>query len=86
MLIKQYREKSGLTQSEAAKRMAIDQSFWCRIENGEVDLPPYHYKRASELFDIPMTKLINARIVTFAKELCDEVNFTKPFRCDIKIA
>jgi transcriptional regulator with XRE-family HTH domain len=84
-MIKQLREKSGLTQSQAAQKLKINHGFWCRIESGKVDLPPNRFKSVAKLLGIPLTKLINLRIVKFASQLRDDVDKTIPVRCEIKI-
>lgn len=84
-MYKDLRVKSGMTQSEAAKKMRLNVGFWCRVESGEVDLPPKHYRKASKLFKVPVVSLINLRIKKFATGLRNQVDKTIKLRCDIKL-
>ncbi len=84
-MMKILRESAGLTQAEAAKQLNINVGFLSRVENGKVQLPARHIKKAAKLFKVPVTKLVNLRIQEFAKDLRDLVDKTMPLRCDIKL-
>lgn len=73
-MLKEIREKSGLTQSQAAKKMKVNVGFWNRIEAGSVDLPTKYFKRASKTLKVPMKKLINLRVDQFTKKLKAKVD------------
>lgn len=84
-MYKSWREKTGLSQTEAAKKLRLNVGFYCRVESGAVDLPPKHYKKASKLFKVPVVSLINLRVKQFATGLRDQVDKTLKLRCDIKL-
>jgi transcriptional regulator with XRE-family HTH domain len=68
-MLKQLREKRKLSQTQTAKLMRMNVGFWNRIESGKIDLPPKRYKRAAQVFKVPVARLIQARLYAFEKSL-----------------
>jgi transcriptional regulator with XRE-family HTH domain len=68
-MLKQLREKRKLSQTQTAKLMRMNVGFWNRIESGKIDLPPKRYKRASEIFKVPVNRLVQMRVKAFEKTL-----------------
>ena len=56
-LIKQYREKAGLTQHDMAKRLKIAVSTYNMIENGKRGISLYNAKRISVLLKVSIDDL-----------------------------
>jgi ribosome-binding protein aMBF1 (putative translation factor) len=56
ILIRETREKSGLTQKEFAHRMGVTQQVISRLENGEVDNPTID--TLSKIADVAGKKLV----------------------------
>lgn len=84
-MIKQLREKTGMSQAEAAKKLKINTGFWCRVESGDVGLPPKHFKKVATMLKVPLTSLINFQIKHLATALRDKVDRKLAVRCDLKI-
>lgn len=73
-MFKDLRVKTGLTQHEAAKKLGLNTSFWCRIEAGDCDLPARHFKKTAKLLRVPVQKLIEVRVTKFRKSLVADVD------------
>ena len=59
--MKQYREKQGLTQEEAAEKAGITSKYWQRLEmNSQADLPslPTLFQIA-EVLKVPPAKMLD---------------------------
>lgn len=56
-LIKQYREKAGLTQHDMAKQLKIAVSTYNMIENGKRGISLYNAKRISVLLKVSIDDL-----------------------------
>lgn len=73
MDFKKLREKTGLTQTEAAKKLRINVAFWNRVEAGVVDLPPKRFKQVATFLKVPLTALVAKRVEKFKKELVSQI-------------
>ncbi|OOM81753.1 helix-turn-helix protein [Clostridium puniceum] len=62
-LIKQYREKAGLTQQEMAKQLKIAVSTYNMIENGKRGISLYNAKRISVLLKVSIDDLFFKKVV-----------------------
>jgi transcriptional regulator with XRE-family HTH domain len=50
------RERSGLTQAEAAAHMGIDRTYYSRIETGKCKGHPYMAKKLVAFYGAPLTR------------------------------
>lgn len=62
--IKQLREKSGLTQSNIAQYLSVDQSMVAKIEKGERNISLYVLEKLSTLFCCPLKDVLNKNELT----------------------
>lgn len=53
-----FREDRELSQADAAALVGIDQSHWCRLENGETFAGPKLAKKLSELTGVSLETLL----------------------------
>lgn len=52
------REEAKLTQSEVAEHLCVSQAAYSRLEKGEVEIPLSKLFILSELYELPLHKLI----------------------------
>ncbi|RYZ23002.1 MAG: XRE family transcriptional regulator [Chitinophagaceae bacterium] len=57
-VIRQYRERSKLSQKYVAAQMGISQNAYSKIENNITQLTVNHVKQLSEILKVPMTDLL----------------------------
>lgn len=58
-LLKQARNKEGYTQDTATAMLGLSsKQYLSRIENGAESLPIFKFKRACELYGIPISKAV----------------------------
>ena len=62
-MLKQLREKKGLTQADVAKRLGFGNAqFVSNIERGLAKLPVKHFKKVAALYGVPVERLIDLKL------------------------
>lgn len=56
--LRYLREQAKLTQNEVAERLCVSQAAYCRLEKGEVEIALTKLFVLSELYQVPLHKLI----------------------------
>jgi transcriptional regulator with XRE-family HTH domain len=57
--IKNLRNKKKISQEEMAEKLGIEQNTYSRIENGKAKLKHEHAVLIANIFDVPITELID---------------------------
>ena len=70
MLLKQARERKGISQGQLSKALGFSNpQFISNIERGLSELPTKHFKKVEKILGIPMPKLIEMKIESTQKRL-----------------
>ncbi len=63
-MLKELRKEAGLTQATLGKKMGYGSSqFISNIERGIANLPPSKFKKAAKLLKVPVSELVEMRIM-----------------------
>ncbi len=72
-MLRELREKAGLTQAELAHKIGYTSpQFISNIERGVSSLPPSKFKRISKLLDVRIEKLISFHVSEIEDRLNDK--------------
>lgn len=71
--LKNYREKTGMTQKQMAKRIGVNPTFYSRVESGHVDLPLRHFKKAARVLGFDVDLLVNAKVKKIKARILDQI-------------
>ena len=58
MRIRALREKAGISQRQVAEELGVSQAAYSRLETGEIELSINKLFALSELYEVPLQKLI----------------------------
>jgi transcriptional regulator with XRE-family HTH domain len=68
-LIKQAREKAGVTQKDLAKVLQVNAQFISNIERGVCQMPVRHFRLISKTLNLPITLLAKAAVKRYTELL-----------------
>jgi transcriptional regulator with XRE-family HTH domain len=63
MSLRKWRLAKKLTQDELAAKLKIDGQFVSNIERGVSCLPPKHFRKISEILDVPLKAVLKEHLV-----------------------
>lgn len=66
-LLKEYRKKAGITQSDAAKKIGVARTTYADYENGKIQPPIDKIHKICEWLDLPLERMTTGSLMELSK-------------------